>query len=364
VVLSRSTAAAVAAWCLMALTGCGGGGGGDKKPPTEELPVVPVGDSTNYTVMSMDQASSVVLSGYGMASQTYHVAAGGLWSDTSVVTGMDFSANVAGVTDVRSLPSSLSVEWSFSGVPVDYPGGDYNASLPVTTLNMSVASHPVAGITLLRHASGTQATGVDLCAATIDAAALNVRYTKLAYWKYRRPNTGFYSASSKVLGAHVAGIPTVGSVVGNASSGSYSGVMSGVMDSGLVSVGYEFGELSSLVAMTYDKATGQATVVLSGFKYQQNDCLISGLNNRQTMSYGFPMFEGASCTATVDRANNTFRCTIDDSGNDIQWDVRGRFFGPQAREFAGTVAISGALTANFSSEGVAAAFSAVRTTLP
>jgi hypothetical protein len=161
VVLSRSTAAAVAAWCLVALTGCGGGGGGgDKKPPTAELPVVPVGDSTNYTVMSMDPASSVVLSGYGMASQTYHVAAGGLWSDTSVVTGMDFSANVAGVTDVRSLPSSLSVEWSFSGVPVDYPGGDYNASLPVTTLTMSVASHPVAGITLLRHASGTQATAL------------------------------------------------------------------------------------------------------------------------------------------------------------------------------------------------------------
>ncbi|HIV71264.1 MAG TPA: hypothetical protein H9903_10060 [Candidatus Aquabacterium excrementipullorum] len=280
------------------------------------------------------------------------------------MTGMTFSASVTGVTDVRSLPSTFSVEWGFSGVPVDYPGGAYNASIAATALSMSEANHPVAGTTLRRHASGTQATGTDLCAATIDAAAINVSYTKLAYWKYRKPNTGFYGANDKILGAHVAGVPTKASAVASVGSGSYSGVLVGVMDSGLDTVGYEFGELSSLLSMTYDKASGHVTVALSGFKYQQNDCLAGGLSNRQTMTYGFPNFEGATCTATVDKVNNTFRCAIDDTTNDIQWDVRGRFFGPAAKEFAGTVAISGALTASFSAEGVAAAFSTVRTTTP
>lgn len=367
----RTLAVTVAAGFLFVLTGCGGGGGGGQDPVTDssqvtppvDPPVTPPADSTDYTIMSMDQASSVVMSGYALASDIHYLSAGGLWTDASVVPEMTFSADASDVTDVRSLPASFSVTWDVSGVPFSFPTAHVD-SIPATSLSMLAASHPVAGTTLTRHASGSQASGVDLCSAVIDASALDVSYTKLAYWKYKKPNTGYFGAPDKILGAHVAGVPTAVNVVENARSGLYSGVMSGVMDSNLASVTYEFGELSAQVQMDYDQVTGRVTLSLNGFKYQQNNCLTTGLGGGQTMGYGFPLFEGVSCIATVDKTNNTFRCSIDDQDNDIQWDVRGRFFGPDAREFAGTVAISGALTTNSGSEGVAAAFSTVRSATP
>lgn len=363
-------ASCLALACLGACGG-GGGGGGDQPPASKaQEPVAQPGyvDTANYASVEANRAATLVSAGSPKAVAPHLLSATGVWSDAEVTSELTAGVQVVGVSDPLSLPSSLSITLELNGLPYDLISAERMAFGP-STLSFTAAAHPVAGWTLRRFASGPMPAGESLCAAMVDPSAMGVRYARPVYWKFRedRSHLGLYYGSVlEARGAHILGVQTTPQVRAAQASDVYSGFFVGTIAAPTESVSYAFDEVSGRLEVAHDAASRTVTFrALGNIKYQENNCLMGGLSKRNVAPDELSLpWSTLTCTASVDATTGAVRCEVDFATGNMTVVFRGHFYGPEAKEFAGTIHFLGSFNASSSdNEGITGAFVATRSPL-
>lgn len=350
---------------LVFLAGCGGGGGSEPKPPSPADTVLqPVYvDTADYASLASNRSATLVSVGAPRALTPRLLSSTGIWSDADpdVASELSVVVQASGVSNALSLPGNLSLTLELSGLAYDSISTERMDFGP-STLSFAAAAHPVAGWTLRRFASGPMPAGETLCAAMVDPSAVGVKYAKPVYWKYRedRSHLGLYYASVlEARGAHILGVQTTPQVRAAQASDVYSGFFVGTIGAATEGVSYAFDEVSARLEVAHDAASRTVTFrALGTIKYQQNNCLMGGLSKRNVPPDELSLpWSTLSCTAHVDASTGAARCEVDFPTGNMTVVFRGHFYGPEAKEFAGTVHFIGSFNASsYDNEGITGAF--------
>ncbi len=325
------------------LVACGGGGGGSPAPAPKNDSAAPLFvDAADYTGLVFQPATTLLTRGYGHVLDEAYLPGTSVWSDAGVVSGISMAAVESVGADVRFLPAALRLSMSLDGLPFTVGGSD--ATYGPLTIDLVAGSHPVAYTTLRRFRSGVMPNGVNICASLLDASALGIQYAKPLYWRYRNDAAAGYLGTPTVRGAHVMGVHTSGIAVDRQASSTYAGVFIGTIAAPTETVTYAFDEVSARLQVSLDAASRTVTFVPQGtMAYQQNDCLIGGLSARGSMDTLNMPWDSLVCHGALDPATRAVRCVAQSPDGSMTAEYRGQFFGPGAREFAGTVYFRGAL---------------------
>lgn len=156
---------------------------------------------------------------------------------------------------------------------------------------------------------------------------------------------GYFSGIPAARGSFILGDPTDDAEIQDVSSGTYEGFSHGGLEFDLSFI-YGFEEFSSAAHVTYDATTHELTLTLDGFQTYE------GALNTGNLSSNWPVFTpgptnalnaGAalSCVVTIDPSTNEFSCTLSYGGSEPAGTFKGKFYGPEGNEIAGTFALTG-----------------------
>lgn len=352
------------------LAGCGGGGGGsDPKPPSPvDTALQPVYvDTADYASLASSRAATLVSAGTPRAMTPRLLSSTGVWSDADpdVVSELGMGVQASGVSNALNLPNNLSLTLQLSGLAYDTVSTG-RISFGPSTLSFNAAAHPVAGWTLRRFASGPMPAGEALCVAVVDPSAVGVKYAKPVYWKFRedRSHLGLYYASVlEARGAHILGVQTTPQVRAAQASDVYSGFFVGTIAAATETVSYAFDEVSARLEVAHDAASRTVTFrALGAIKYQDNNCLMGGVSKRNVPPSELSLpWSTLTCTAHVDATTGAARCEVDYATGNMTVVFRGQFYGPDAKEFAGTIHFKGSFSASsIDDEAITGAFVTTR----
>lgn len=347
------------------LVACGGGGGGGTPaapvPAPKGAATVPqFVDSADYNVLAFQPATTLLVRGYGRALDAAYLPNTAVWSDASVTPGASMALVDSVGADIRFLPGALSLSMSMNGLP--YVDGGTDAAYGPLIVNMVASSHTVGGTTLKRFQSDSMPNNVNICVALLDASALGVRYARPVYWRYRNYAAPGYPGAPEVRASHVMGVHTSAGAVGSQASATYSGVFFGTIAAATETVTYALDEVSARIQVSVDVASRTVTFAPQGaMAYQQNDCLTSGLSARGSVDQLSLQWDSLGCQSTLDGTTKAARCTTQLPDGSMTVEYRAQFFGPDAREFAGTVHFRGSLNgSSVANASITGAFVATR----
>lgn len=338
---------------VLGLAGCGGGGGSPAEPAPRDPGAQPgYVDTANYASLDAHPAAMLITAGETRAIYPRLLASTGVWADADVSADLSMDVAISGVTNPSSLPSSLTLTMTMAGLNYNIYSSHRLAFGPASQ-TLTASAHPVAGWSLRRFASGAMPAGVSLCSAVLDAGAIGVKYARPVYWKYRDG-----SVTGQARGAHVLGMQTTRQAQATQPSAVYQGVMIGTVASAMEGVSWAFDEVSGRIEVQYDAASKTVTFKPSGaLDYQMNNCLINGLFKKDSPTPLSLAWSSLTCLASVDASTGAVRCEVDVPVGNMTVVFRGHFYGPEAREFAGTVHFIGSFNAsNYDNEGVTGAF--------
>lgn len=225
-------------------------------------------------------------------------------------------------------------------------GGSFSTLQETLALNRH-AQGTVAGLDLDRYdgvlpvTSRRSHVGMDILIAPRSGFAVGIGNWKFIGGEQR----GYWSGIPVARGSFIVGEPTDDAVIQDVPSGAYEGFSHGGLEFFALFM-YQFEEFSSAAHVTYDASTHELRLALDEFETYQAYLEAGNLNST------WPVFEpeptnllnaGAtfSCVVTIDPGTNEFSCTLARDGSEPSGTFKGRFYGPEGNEIAGTFALTG-----------------------
>lgn len=226
----------------------------------------------------------------------------------------------------------------------------YGAGFSSLQQSLSLTRHvegTVAGFDLDRYdgvlpmASGRSNVGMDIIIAARSDFEVGI-----GNWKYiGGEQVGYWSGIPAARGSFILGEPTDAAEIQEVSSGTYEGFSHGGLEFELLFI-QAFEEFSSAAHVTYDETTHELTLTLDGFQTYE------GSLDTLAMISNWPVFEAGptnalnagaifSCVLTVDPGTNEFSCELSYGGSEPSGTFKGKFYGPEGNEIAGTFALTG-----------------------
>jgi hypothetical protein len=285
------------------------------------------------------------------AMQSYLVALGSLSENageqTVPATG-DATVTVSALERVDELPVEYQATLQLNAL--EHPEIAVGAGFSTLQQSLRLTRHvegAVAGFDLDRYdgvlpvSSGRSSVGMDIIIAPRSDFVVGVGNWKVIGGEQR----GYWSGFPAARGSFILGEPADDAEIQNVASGTYEGFSHGGLEFELLFMqGFE--EFSSGAQVTYDETTHELTLTLDGFQTYE------GALDTRTLASNWPVFEegptnalnaGAvlSCAVTVDPSTNEFACELSYAGGEPSGTFKGKFYGPEGNEIAGTFALTG-----------------------
>jgi hypothetical protein len=170
-------------------------------------------------------------------------------------------------------------------------------------------------------------------------------------WKYLGAEQRvLFPGIQTARGSFVLGVPTPDVAISDIPSGEYRGFAHGGLEYVLSGLD-RFEEFSSAAHVTYDAATHQVTLTLDGFETYEGR-----FDNSITSVWPVPADEPVTilsagrtltCVTTVDPATNEFSCPLVLAEANLEGEFKGKFYGQEGNQMAGTFSMSGLVRFDF-----------------
>jgi len=307
----------------------------------------------------------------------YLVALGtGYYGSSSREAGQQ-SIPTQGVALVTAAPSG-----SANAVPTLYNGtlelqgfnqGRYYSPLSVAMQTIVMNTHEsgvVQGANLDRYDGakyidyGSGNFGL-LASNVIIGIRSNFNEVGIGSWKFIGPGqSGYFSGFENVSGSFIVGQPTQDAATAAIVSGTYVGFAHGSIETETNSL-YSYNEFSAQASASYNTVTREVTLSLQGFSGYFGGVSFDGIGKTATYTAGWqnpytfsttPIFSSPlTCVALVNPSTNTFTCSLTNSSSVITGSFKGKFYGSNGNEMAGTFAITGLLGGGGFNDGIVGA---------